>query len=365
VQEINDANKPKVEIEGFTDSAVSAIETANKTELNITNFNTSNVNPTHGYNNPKLALQLKQYCIKSSYKTAYNGSDVSIDMIKYVLQRGCRFIDLDLFYDYPSTTLSPNSTTQCAVVSYGVNPDSITPVESSPTYTKITFGSICSFISQHAFSSVPNGNDPLFIQLNLNCTDSSKKGNFYQNVAESIMENFLTNQLYQGHVDSNTSIDLLYKRVIFVMNNQLCSDYKNAKYVNGAKYVLMNYINMDNWGDTATTPSTMITANYDLMLDDLPTPMQINQTDGNSGNCVINSHFNQILPIESNEIMKENMTALSTTYNTVNIMPMMYWINDVELVKYEIMFTKYKRAIIPMGQLYKYLTWYKQQYASF
>jgi hypothetical protein len=101
------------------------------------------------------------------------------------------------------------------------------------------------------------------------------------------------------------------------------------------------------------------------MLDDLPTSMQINQTDGNSGNCVINSHFNQILPIESNEIMKENMTALSTTYNTVNIMPMMYWINDVELVKYEIMFTKYKRAIIPMGQLYKYLTWYKQQYASF
>jgi len=149
------------------------------------------------------------------------------------------------------------------------------------------------------------------------------------------------------------------------MNNQLCSDYKNAKYVKGAKYVLMNYINMDNWGDQHASPATMITTNYDVMLEDLPTPMQINQTDGNSGNCVINSHFNQILPIESNEIMKENMTALSTTYNTVNVMPMMYWINDVELVKYEIMFTKYKRAIIPMGQLYKYLTWYKQQYASF
>jgi len=365
LKEIADLNKSNVQMEGFTDSIVSALQTENKTELTITNLNTNNMDSKHGYNNPPLALQLKQFCIKSSYKTAYNGSDVSIDMIKYVLERGCRFIDFDLFYDFPSTTLSPNSTSKTAVLSYGVNTDSVTPAESSPTYTKISFGNVCSFISQNAFSSVPNRNDPLFIQLNLNCTDESKKGIFYENVAEAIMENFLTSQLYQGKVDSDTPIDQLYKQVIFIINNQLSPDYQNVKYVKRVKYILANYMNMNNWGDPSVTPNTMITVNYDTMQTNLQTPMQINQNDGNSGNDVINPNFGQVLPIQANSIMTKNMMALSTTYNTENVMPMMYWINDTELIKYETMFTKQKRGIVPIGKLYKYLTWYKKQYASF
>jgi len=354
---------PKVEIEGFTNSVVSNLQNANKTELNVVNFDTSTINSKNGYNNQNLALELKQYCIKSSYKTAFNGTDVSTDMIKYVLERGCRFIDLDLFYDNPSTTLSPNSTSKCSVVSYCENPDDTTSVESSPTYTKITFSNVCSFISQHAFSTVPNGNDPLFVQLNLNCLDKSKKSVFYQNVAESIMTGFLTNQLYQGQVDSNTSINKLMKKVVFVMNNRLCSDYKNSKYATGGNYILMNYINMNNSGDPTT--STMLTINYDIMKTNAPSPIQIHQTDGNSGNDVINANFNQVLPIEAKTMMTQNIPTLSTTYNTVNIIPMMFWMNDAELVKYETMFTKQKRAIVPMGKLYKYLSWYKQQYASF
>ena len=41
-------------------------------------------------------LPLKEYCIKSSYNSAVSGDFVSQDMIKNVLARGCRFIDLDV-----------------------------------------------------------------------------------------------------------------------------------------------------------------------------------------------------------------------------------------------------------------------------
>ena len=45
-----------------------------------------------------LNLPLREYCIKSSYNTALSGKYVSTDMIKYVLTRGCRFLDFEIFY---------------------------------------------------------------------------------------------------------------------------------------------------------------------------------------------------------------------------------------------------------------------------
>jgi len=366
IQDIANAQKENVVMEGIgpkTDHTVENLEKANTTQLTVANLDISRIDLNHGYNNPSLALQLSQYCVKASYKTAYNGADASIEMIRYVLSRGCRFIDLDLFYDYPSTSLSPNSVSQCAVVSYGTNPDSKTPVIASSIYTKLTFSSVCLYLTQHAFSTVPNSNDPLFVQLNLNCPENSQKKNFYQSVAECIAENFLTDQLFQGKVDSKTTIDLLMKKVVFVINNELCSDYQNMRYVTGVNYALMNFINMNNRGDS-TTP-TMLTIDYGTMQTNGPSIMQLNQNDGNSGNDVINPNFNQVLPVSNNKVLLNNMAALSTAFNTVNVMPMLFWKNDPELVKYEIMFSSQGTAIVPMYKMYSYLTWYKKQYASF
>ena len=42
-------------------------------------------------------LPLKEYCVKSSFNTAYDGTDVSVDTIKKRIEEGYRFIDLNVF----------------------------------------------------------------------------------------------------------------------------------------------------------------------------------------------------------------------------------------------------------------------------
>ena len=49
-------------------------------------------------NDKRIGLPLREYCIKASYNSAYSGSTISDKMVKYVLSRGCRFLDLQIHY---------------------------------------------------------------------------------------------------------------------------------------------------------------------------------------------------------------------------------------------------------------------------
>jgi hypothetical protein len=50
-------------------------------------------------NTTNLNFALNQYFIKSSWNSAYNYSKniIDLDMLKTVLQRGCRFIDIEIY----------------------------------------------------------------------------------------------------------------------------------------------------------------------------------------------------------------------------------------------------------------------------
>ena len=68
-----------------------------KNEIN----KSKNVNNPHGIQSisPKNAnLPISQYVIKGSYNSAISGNYVSTDMLYYVLSRGCRFIDFEIYY---------------------------------------------------------------------------------------------------------------------------------------------------------------------------------------------------------------------------------------------------------------------------
>jgi hypothetical protein len=43
-------------------------------------------------------MELMQYCIKGSVNSAYSGQYISDEMVKYVLSRGCRFLDFEVYY---------------------------------------------------------------------------------------------------------------------------------------------------------------------------------------------------------------------------------------------------------------------------
>ena len=72
--------------EGFITDAVINLDKQNQTSPAITNI-TDNM-----YNIP-----LNQVCIKASYNSAFDGKEISTDMLEYVMSRGCRFLDFELY----------------------------------------------------------------------------------------------------------------------------------------------------------------------------------------------------------------------------------------------------------------------------
>ena len=97
---------------------------------------------------------ISKYHIKASYNSAFDGKDITKDMLLYVLYRGYRFLDFEIYYDLVS---GEKSEIKRAVVSYKDN--SITANVNMPLQD------LLDIINIHAFSNVNNKDDPLFIQL--------------------------------------------------------------------------------------------------------------------------------------------------------------------------------------------------------
>ena len=89
-------------------------------------------------------LPLKEYCVKSSFNSAYNGSDVSKETILERIKEGYRFLDLNVFYANDD-------------VYVGFSPDN------SPTLTsnKLLLSDALQCINDDAFSSTTSFNGKL------------------------------------------------------------------------------------------------------------------------------------------------------------------------------------------------------------
>ena len=108
-------------------------------------------------------LPLKEYCFKSSYNSAVSGDFVSQDMIKNVLARGCRFIDLEVLIvnDIPC-------------VSYTKDSQFLIRETKNDDTDRLLLQSALSTISSNAFTStVPNPNDPIFIHIRVKSNHSN------------------------------------------------------------------------------------------------------------------------------------------------------------------------------------------------
>ena len=62
------------------------------------NKNFLSIDSIKSIDNKYAKLPIKDYCIKASYNSAITGKSVNKDMVKFALSRGCRFIDLEVFY---------------------------------------------------------------------------------------------------------------------------------------------------------------------------------------------------------------------------------------------------------------------------
>jgi len=152
-------------------------------------------------------LPLRELCIKASYSTAWSGSYMSSDMIKLILSRGYRYLDIPVYYALDSTPY----------VFYSRDDNNIDTINALP------LDNAFKTIAANAFSDgSPNPSDPLFIELRVKIYKKIDN-KCYDTIADLIKSNF-AERLYvdTNHrafsIDGSTVLRNLMGKVIFLAN---------------------------------------------------------------------------------------------------------------------------------------------------
>lgn len=201
----------------------------------------------------RSGMTLAQYCIKGSYNSAYSGSLLSGDAIKFILSRGYRVLDLEIADD------SENG----LVVVYSKSGETI-------GRNKATLSSILNAIITNAFldTNSPNAQDPLFIHLRVQPSTT-----VYNKMVPILSENIPAERRYlntngsANTVNGSTSLNDLKGKVVLLMDTILNSSWSSespelANYINaqtgGSSWKIYNYGDLEN---RKTNPPT-VTDNY-------------------------------------------------------------------------------------------------------
>ena len=247
---------------------------------------------------------LNMFHIKASYNSAYSGKDISTDMVLYVLHRGYRFLDFEVYYDIVSDKNANMNSMKKAVVSFTDG--------STTSKNNLELKDILEIVNLNAFSNVSNNNDPLFIQIRpIYNIPTSKDSNDDKNkkIGENTQLNAQIEQAlsvfssykYNDKVDGLTPIKNLLKKIIIVMDN-VSNTHTNFKTQN-----LISKINMN--------PEDMTLCNAESKSDDC----------NKNNNKLI-----QVRPNDSkNKILLQNPHSLKIISATsCNICPMMSWLSN-------------------------------------
>lgn len=283
---------------------------------------------------------LNQYIIKGSYNSACSGEYFSSEAIQYVLSRGCRWLDFEVFYDLKNEEI---------FVSKTIDPSfNITPKNS------LSFVDAMTAVISNAFSSlVPNNSDPLFIQIR----PKSLNANTYSMIYATIISTF-GNKLYGIYNDSgkytSTGIDTkttllssLNKKVIIVLDVSpvsIMQEFTNVCPRTNCK--LFDIANL-TIGDINIPKK-----NYKQKITTIHTPYETDfkTTPPTTKNIAT---FEQIIPDDNSN---GNMNIYNIIfYYFVQLTPGLFYYNDEELYNYEILFEEQRSAFVPLGTANKYI----------
>lgn len=348
-------------LEGYSSLTVNSIQNANSCTitikddlaarlLNITTLSTVDVS---------AGLYLKNYAIKASMNSAYDGKICTTDMINYVMTRGCRLIDFEIFREPESTT---------TIVSVSTSTDYTAPIHQEHP---LTISDAMNYVSQIGFNSTcPNSHDPLFIQLRPRIPvteDPDIHKSYAMKIYNDIYNSFtyLSDNLYTGilgippeiemlfstrgidisetthKVTPTTFIPLLLGKIILIMDTTLYPDY--VTYCPN----LANTINMDNKiGELTTTFSYgSLPAEYPLTLS----------TDKYS--CTT-TKISQVLWMDSKNVSYNTNADSYPLYKNYScqLVPMLFFNNGSDLYNYEMLFNNCGGGIVPLSLIYGKVT---------
>ena len=270
-------------------------------------------------------LPLKEYCIKSSYNSACSGTFMNLDSIKYILKRGCRFLDFELYY-----------INQNVVVGY--SNDGYTMLSKNTLALTDVFACL---ISNGFSAPSPNLGDPLFVQLRIRSTDPKS----YQDIATAITSG-LSARLFKGNVDGNTPINTIMGKIVLVVDPRISGDYSiypicnigdtNCKSLGMLVNMQSNIYPLYKY---SSTQMMNLLSNPPAMIDSQNSDITI---------------LRMIEPATSTETINPNSFLFMQNYG-VQIVENRFYIMDSALTKYEDFFRDNKMAFVPFYIALPYL----------
>lgn len=309
--------------EGLT---LSSTATAQTNELNL--MKTSDNGPgITTYNVQSIGdFALKELCIKSSYNSAYSGAYMNLDVVKYLLSRGVRLLDFEVYY-----------MNQTVVVAYS---DDGTTVLSKNT---LPLSEVFDCILANGFSAPsPNLGDPLFVQLRIRTNDPEG----YTEIANVVAEH-LSARLYKGSVDSNTMISKIMGKIVLVVDAQVSGDYALYPVCGSGTSNCHNmggFVNMQSNAYPLYKYSTKTLLN---MLSNPPTMMDKTNSDVKV--------LRMVEPASSLETTNPNSVLMMKNYG-VQMIENRFYMRDTYLTTYEMFFRDNGAAFVPFYKAIPYLT---------
>jgi hypothetical protein len=286
--------------------------------------------------NPEYAdLSLKEYCIKGAYNSAWTGNYVNLDMISYVLSRGCRFLDFEVYYINKKNLMIP-------VIGVSNDPKSGSIINNS----SILLDNALTTAVSSAFSSTsPNNNDPLFINLRIKATNTD----VYHAVAKSV-DYSLKNKLFKDKINKNTKLKNIMGKVVLLIDktiNYKYLDYAVCEEMDNQCYDLTSYTNLESGGEL------MNLYHYSEMNNQCSIPITI--SDNNLNTNV--KKIKLLLPdMISNQKKNVYFNTLVYKYG-FQIIPYIYYFKptpDNELVNYEKFFNDNQSGIVLLSAAITY-----------
>ena len=220
----NKTNDKETCEEGFLNDKDSEVKSVsyNTTGSGISNYNGETLYP------------LKEYIIKSSYNSAVSGDYVSTDMIRYVLSRGCRFLDFEV-------VILDNNVPYVAITSDK-------NYEIIDTSNKLLLDNALGSVVSYGFAPpAPCPKDPIFVHIRLKCKDEDLP-KALRAVAKSV-DYGLKNRLYPGKITNKTTLNEIMGQVVLIFDNTVHTNYieKGKCSTNEANcYDISKQVNINN-----------------------------------------------------------------------------------------------------------------------
>jgi hypothetical protein len=283
-------------------------------------------------------LSISQYVIKSSYNTAITGNYVNIDMLKYVLSRGCRFIDFEV---YAIKNRDSTESQYAPYVAYSTDPTH----KSVDTLNKILLDTILTSAVAYGFNDPsPNSNDPLFIQLRIKSNNTA----IYKMVAKSIKDS-IDIRLYDKPLTSKTKYSDIKGKVVIVIDKTIRYDYTEYARCDISNNTCIDLTTVTNIESGSEFLRMSI---YNDLLNKMTRPPII-KDDNKSTNV---RYMQLVVPTIDNMNLKNpvDIGPFIRDYGC-QIVTYRYYIPGDEFDNYEDFFKENGYGIVPMSMTLKYL----------